>query len=67
MCAKVIVQAGIAKVVYDKEGELNIKWKRKYYEYESSRTMLQKCLGLGETKLVLTRVGVKYFFLYLIT
>ena len=52
VCAKVIVQAGITKVVYEKEGEMNIKWKRKYYEYESSRTMLQKCLGLGETKLV---------------
>ena len=46
MCAKVIVQAGITKVVYDKEGEMNKQnRKRKFYEYESSRTIMQNCLG----------------------
>ena len=49
-CAKVVVQAGITSVVYEKEGETNIKRKRKFYEYESSRTIIQNCLV--ETKLV---------------
>ena len=39
MCAKVVVQAGIAKVVYDKEGG------RKDEKYISSRLTLRTCLG----------------------
>ena len=39
MCAKVVVQAGIAKVVYDKEGG------RKNEKYISSRLTLKTCLG----------------------
>ena len=39
MCAKVVVQAGITKVVYDKEGG----WKNK--SYISSRKTLRICLG----------------------
>ena len=55
MCAKVVVQAGITKVVYVKEGEMdheNPQKRKKFYEYESSRTIMQNCLG--KTKLVLT-------------
>ena len=47
MCAKVVVQAGITKVVYDKEGEMdheNPQMRKKFYEYESSRTIIQQCL-----------------------
>ena len=39
MCAKVVVQAGITKVVYDKEGG----WKDQ--KYISSRLTLRTCLG----------------------
>ena len=39
MCAKVVVQAGITKVVYDEEGG----WKDK--SYISSRLTLRTCLG----------------------
>ena len=52
MCAKAVIQAGITKVVYDKEGEMNKRRKRKFYDYESSRTIMQNCLG--KIKLVLT-------------
>ena len=51
MCAKVVVQAGITKVVYDKEGEKDKRRKRKFYDYESSRTIMKHCLG--KIKLVL--------------
>ena len=39
MCAKVVVQAGITKVVYDKEGG------RMDEKYISSRLTLRTCLG----------------------
>ena len=39
MCAKVVVQAGITKVVYDKEGG------REDPKYISSRKTLRTCLG----------------------
>ena len=44
MCAKAIVQAGITKVVYDKEGQMDPNQKKKFYEYESSRTIIRHCL-----------------------
>ena len=40
MCAKVVVQAGITKVVYDKEGG------RGDEKYISSRKTLRTCLGI---------------------
>ena len=47
MCAKVVVQAGITNVVYDEEGEMdheNPQKRKKFYEYESSRTIIRHCL-----------------------
>ena len=55
VCARVIVQAGITKVVYGEEGETDdkdIEKRGKFYEYESSRITLKHCLG--KIKLVLT-------------
>ena len=48
VCARVIVQAGITKVVYGEEGETDdkdIEKREKFYEYESSRKTLKECLG----------------------
>ena len=44
MCAKVIVQAGITKVVYGHKPELNT--------YEYSEKILNKCLGKSNIKSV---------------
>ena len=46
MCAKVIVQAGITKVVYDEDGG-------KEERYISSRKTLNECLGAKNIQLVL--------------
>ena len=46
-CAKVIVQAGITKVVYDEEGG------EKNEMYKSSQKTLNKCLGAKNIRLVL--------------
>ena len=45
-CAKVVVQAGITKVVYDKDGGNEQR-------YISSRKTLTECLGANNIKLVL--------------
>ena len=47
MCAKVIVQAGIDKVVHYKEGDWNDD------RYYSSRKLLTTCLGATNIRLVL--------------
>ena len=44
MCAKVIVQSGIKKVIYDEEGG----WKEE--SYVSSRKTLTTCLGAENIK-----------------
>ena len=46
MCAKVVVQAGITKVVYDEDGGNGPC-------YISSRKTLTKCLGANNIRLVL--------------
>ena len=46
MCAKVVVQAGIVEVVYEKDGGNGPC-------YISSRKTLTKCLGANNIRLVL--------------